>query len=140
MPFGIDRNRLFELPQRPDFSRTLMRSVGACVLATYVFWNVYWLVQGHLAPSLFLATTGYPCPTTGCGRSLIQLIAGNFSASIRHNPFTLPFLFLLALTTAILLSKAIRRQRLVIPQTMAWSWWITLLAAWFCKLHDWPLK
>jgi hypothetical protein len=102
--------------------------------AIYVFWNAMWLLQGSMAPSLFTAFTGLPCPTTGGTRAMHCLLAGDVAGSVLYNPFTLPILGLFAASLAWLLVRWARGRRAVLPTALAWSWLVLLGAAWVCKL------
>ncbi len=44
--------------------------MAAALLPVYICWNLFFLAHGRTAPSLLLALTGRPSPTTGMTRSL----------------------------------------------------------------------
>ena len=50
-------------------------AIGGFVV--YLAWNVVWLFQGIVPPSLFQALTHRPSPTTGGTRSLQHLLVGD---------------------------------------------------------------
>ncbi len=106
--------------------------VGLGLLAVYVLWNVFWLAQGRIPPSLLTGLTGLPAPTTGGTRSMLALARGDVLGSLYYHPFAVPIVGLLAIT----LVQVIRRGR-------AAGWvgrgWIILLAlAWIAKLLSPP--
>ena len=47
----------------------------------YAIWNLFWLAQAKVPPSIFTATTGLPCATTGGTRSVLALLAGTSSGA-----------------------------------------------------------
>ena len=108
------------------------------LFGVYVFWNAACLAYGVLPPSLFLVVTGLPCPTTGCSRSLIRLLHGDWAASLQANAFTVPICILLAATLAWLAWSAATRRRFRLPSIFGWAWLVVLLAAWFFKLLGSP--
>jgi hypothetical protein len=101
--------------------------------AAYLAWNILWLASGKLPPSMLLGIVGIPCPTTGFTRSLASLLHGDVRASLLWNPFTIPFLILLALSFHKLSLAALRKKEILLPKWMAAAWLITLIAAWFSK-------
>ena len=111
-----------------------LRGTATGAFAVYLAWNVLWLFQGRLPPSLFQALTGWPSPTTGCTRSLQHLLAGQWSESLRYNAMTVPLVLLLAASGLRLGGQVLRRQRLSLPAWLAWSWVIVLAIAWAVKL------
>jgi Protein of unknown function (DUF2752) len=119
-------------------TRAAGRAVGWTALAVYLAWNAYWLVQGRLAPALFLRLTGWPAPTTGLTRALLALAAGDWRASLAFNPLAVPIVLLLAATFGRLAWLAWRRR----PIRLSWRWlaaWLGLLAvAWVAKLNTDP--
>lgn len=111
-----------------------LRCVALAFFLVYVIWNGWWLAQRQFAPSLLVALTGLPAPSTGMTRSVRALLAGEWGQGLLWNPFTLPLLGLFVLSLAWLALQACRRQRLALPRGLAWGWWATLLAAWATKL------
>jgi hypothetical protein len=101
--------------------------------AAYMAWNIVWLVSGKLPSSMLLAILGIPCPTTGLTRSLASLLHGDFRASLLWNPFTIPFLILLALSLHALSLAALRKKELLLPKWMAAAWYAVLVMAWLSK-------
>jgi hypothetical protein len=108
------------------------------LLGVYVFWNAVCLASGILPPSLFLAATGLPCPTTGCARSMVRLLHGDLAASLRANAFTVPICILLAASLGWLARAALTRRVLRLPAFLGWAWLIVLVAAWILKLLGSP--
>jgi hypothetical protein len=116
------------------FFHRILRGTAIGVFVVYLAWNVLWLFQGTSPPSLFLALTGWPSPTTGGTRSLQHLLAGQWSESLRYNAMTVPLVLLLTASGLRLGGQLIRKQRLSLPAWLAWSWAAVLVIAWALKL------
>ena len=116
-----------------DFARQLLRAVGFGVAAVYGLWNVWWLAQGQVAPSLFTGLTGLPCPTTGGSRSFLALCNGNLIGSLHYNPMTLPILLLLLITLITLAGRALRHKPIRLPMVFLHAWAALLMIAWIVK-------
>jgi hypothetical protein len=102
----------------------------------YLAWNIRLLGQGRIPPSIFLAVTGLPCPTTGGSRSCAALLRGDLAASLSFNAMMLPIVALLGITIGELAFKRFRHRPLVISRALAWSWPAVLTLAWVLKLAD----
>ena len=118
--------------------RRTLRTVAGVLLAVYLGWNGYWLAQGELPPSLFLAATGLPCPTTGCTRSLLAWGRGEWMEALRYNPFSLVFVLLFVASGAQVALQLVRGTRPVMAPPTAWCWGICLAAGWIYKLASDP--
>jgi hypothetical protein len=118
--------------------RFVLRTAFAGLALIYFGWNLYWLVQLRLAPSLFQALTGLPCPTTGCTRSMLALLRGELSESLRYNALTVPICLLLAATCSQLLGQGLARKRLALSSWLVWVWAVILPLAWLLKLAGNP--
>jgi len=115
-----------------------LRVLALALLVVYCLWNVFWLGQGRLPPSLFLALTGLPAPTTGGARSVLQLCRGNWRESLRHNPLAVPLCLLFGLSLSWLVVQCLRRRRLSMPGWLGWAWAVVLGAAWVVQLARGP--
>ena len=102
--------------------------------AGYCAWNLYWLAQARVPPSLFLTVTGYPCPTTGGLRSLQALLRGDWRASLGWNPLLPIYLGLLASSVWVLGGQALRRELLRLPAFVTWLWLSALMAGWVVQM------
>jgi len=111
-----------------------LRTLAAALFVVYLLWNGFWLVQGQLAPSLFLALTGLPAPSTGMTRSLRSLLHGDLPQSLAWNALTVPALLLFVLSVAWPLLQLSRRQRPGLPPWVCRSWILLFSAAWLIKL------
>ena len=118
--------------------RFALRTLGASVLIVYLGWNLFWLVQLRVPPSLFQSLTGLPCPTTGCTRSMLALYRGEITESLRYNALTVPICLLLAATLSQLLSQLLARNRLAVSPWLVSLWAIILPLAWLLKLAGDP--
>jgi len=116
-------------PTTARSARPAATVVGVAAFGVYVAWNVYWLAQQKIPPSLFKALTGLPCPTTGGTRSALALYHGDFAASLRFNPMLLPISALLAMTIALAIARRGRA-----PGWLARAWIVLLGVAWLIKL------
>ncbi|HEY1858780.1 MAG TPA: DUF2752 domain-containing protein, partial [Gemmataceae bacterium] len=117
----------------------IQRFVAALLFAGYGLWNLYWLAQGCIPPSIFLKVTGWPCPTTGGTRAIIQLCHGVWHESLRYNAMAIPIIVLLALSLGWLARQAVAKTNLNLPLGIFWSWVIVLGVAWVLKLTGDPL-
>jgi hypothetical protein len=117
---------------------SVLRVLALALLVVYCLWNAFWLAQGRLAPSLFLALTGLPAPTTGATRATLQLCQGHWRESLRYNPLAVPLGLLFALCLGWLVAQALRRRRLRLPGWVAWAWAVVLGLAWVVQLARWP--
>ncbi|MBD3265809.1 DUF2752 domain-containing protein [bacterium] len=100
----------------------------------YLAWNGFWLLRGEIPPSILYFFTAIPCPTTGCMRSLTSLWNGDFIASLQWNPFTIPYIFLLAVTL-VFLRKTVKDIQLPrLPAWLGYAWIITLSSGWIAKI------
>jgi hypothetical protein len=115
------------------------RVVAAFLFAGYGVWNLYWLIQAKIPPSIFLKVTGWPCPTTGGTRAMIQLWAGNWQESLRYNAMALPIVCFSLLNIAWLLVQLFFGKRLCLPFSFFWVWMAFLSAAWVLKLTGDPM-
>src|SRR5437899_2379163 len=103
-----------------------MRILAWALLAAYLVWNVYWLTRGRIPPSLFLALTGLPAPTTGGTRSILRLLEGDWRESLRCHPLAVPIALLFLLSLGWLLGRGLTRRRLVLPEWFLWTWGVCL--------------
>jgi len=117
----------------------VQRLVAALLFAGYGLWNVYWLAQGSIPPSIFLKLTGWPCPTTGGTRAFVQLCHGEWQESLRYNAMAVPIIVLFAACVGWLARQAVARTHLNLPMGIFWAWMIILGVAWVLKLTGDPL-
>lgn len=121
--------------------RWLLRIVAVSMLTVYVGWNLYWLSQYRLAPSLFQGLTGLPSPTTGGTRSFLALVRGEVRESLLFNAMTVPLCLLLAATVIPLGGQLARKQKVALAPAMVVIWAAILPLAWVLKLlgdpHYW---
>lgn len=122
-----------ELKKPTVFFRTL-RLLMIATFVVYAGWNVLWIVQWKVPPSMFQSITHLPCPTTGGTRSMMCLLNGEFSESLKYNAMTIPFTLLLIFTIALALWNQITKGRLVVSSGMLQIWVGTLAIAWLLKL------
>lgn len=111
-----------------------LRGLAIAATCVYVAWNAWWLSGGVIPPSMLYGLTGIPSPTTGGTRSLLALLAGDWSASLRHNAMTVPLIGLLALSLAWPLTQRLRGRAARLPVAFLWAWGLTLGLAWVLKL------
>jgi hypothetical protein len=114
------------------------RAVGWTALVVYLVWNGYWLIQGRLAPALFLSITGWPAPTTGLTRALLALRAGDWRASLAFNPLAVPIMALLAATLGRLAWLALRRRPVCLSRRWLFAWLGLLAVAGVAKFGTDP--
>jgi hypothetical protein len=63
-----------------------------------------------------------------------DLLAGDWSESLRYNAMTVPLILLLIASGFQLSRQLLRRQSLCLPAWLAWSWAAVLMIAWTVKL------
>jgi hypothetical protein len=117
---------------------TLLRAIFIFMLTIYVGWNLYWLGQLQIAPSLFQTLTGLPCPTTGCTRSFFAFCRGEILESLRFNALMVPICLLAAVSALILTLQVATRERLRLPNWLVALWGTILPLAWLLKLAGDP--
>jgi hypothetical protein len=118
--------------------RRVAKGAGLFAFGFYLWWNLHWLAQGALPPSIALQCLGVPAPTTGCTRSLRALLAGDVSLSLFWNPFLLPLLLLLGASGARLAWCAYEGLPLRLQRPLPQLWLGTLLAAFVFKVWQGP--
>ena len=104
------------------------------VAVFYLGWNCFFWFRGRLAPSLFQSITGWPCPSTGCMRSLDCWFAGDWREALRFNPFTLIFMALLIASAAWLARQLLRREPPHLPGWFGGLWLTVLALAWIATV------
>lgn len=100
----------------------------------YICWNVYFLSLKQIPPSIIYKLTGIPSPTTGMFRSFVGLITLNKDTYFLNNPFLVPFLLILSITLYDILKKAIRKQPILISNSLGISYFIVLILSEFWML------
>jgi hypothetical protein len=113
--------------------RPALKGMGLICFAGYLTWNAHWLAQRRLPPSILVAVTGLPCPTTGMTRSIMSLISGDLSNSIRYNVFTIPIVLLMMYSALALLRALLSGQSVALSPLVARLWGFVLAAAWLSK-------
>jgi hypothetical protein len=106
----------------------LLAAVTVLGFLFYVAWNMFFLLEGIVPPSIMYKLTGIPSPTTGMYRSFIGIIQMDYMVFITNNPFVIPFVLLLFRTAFILLTKFKNKQPLLISNNMGISY-LSLLAS-----------
>ena len=118
----------------PGWYRRLLFYVALIAASAYAFWNVYWIIQWRVPPSILTALTGLPCPTTGGTRAVCALLVGDWQTSLKYNALAVPILGLLTASVACLGYQWVRAKRLALPPYVVWLWGALLLTAWLVKL------
>ena len=116
-----------------SLTRRIVRFAALGAFIFYLEWNVTWIAQGRIPPSILRALAGVPCPTTGGYRSFIALCRGEFVQSFLYNPLMLIYLLLFCYSMAVLFLQWIHRRRLVLSPFIAWMWCASLLIGWAAK-------
>ncbi len=110
------------------------RTTALGLFVVYCLWNLFWLFQWRIPPSLFWAFTKLPCPTTGCTRSVMCLLRGEIAESLRWNLLTIPILVLFSITVGCVGLRLANRQPLQLHGHFLRAWGLLLAVAWLCKL------
>jgi hypothetical protein len=111
-----------------------LRCVAMSMLVVYVSWQICWAGFGRIPPSLFLALTGWPAPTTGGTRSMLALLNGEWRLSLYHNAMTLPIIGLVMFTLGWELVQLRQALRKPLPPPIVKAWIAILSLAWIIKL------
>jgi hypothetical protein len=117
---------------------TMLRCLAAALLVVYLAWNLFWLSQRAIPPSLFAAMTGLPCPTTGGTRAFCCLLEGDVRESLRFNAMTIPLLAMLFATLAAAACRHRPGRAVSLPPWFVSVWLGLLLVAWVMKLASPP--
>ena len=104
--------------------RQAVRTLALACLPAYLGWNVWFIVQGQVPPSILYGTTGWPAPTTGGTRAMLALFAGDFATYARMNPFAVLFVLLLGASAWALLRRG------ALGRTLSVGWLGVLASAW----------
>ena len=113
--------------------KSYIRLFALAAFAGYCFWQVYWLIRGRLAPSLLTFYTSLPNPSSGVTRSIKAALAGHYQDFFLYNPFTVPFIALLAYSLCRLLVSWVKNRELQLPHTVGKLWFALLACAWLVK-------
>lgn len=121
---------------KPEPARNILvlRYVALACAVFYFAWNLFFLIQARIPPSILTGLTGLPSPTTGGTRSLLLLLRGEIYESLRANLFTIPICLCLASTLLLLGRQLVSCERLSIPGWLVGTWGIVLTIAWIAKL------
>lgn len=114
----------------------ILRSIAFAMLVVYLVWQVYWLAQGTIPPSLLMAATGIPAPTTGGTRSLKALLDGDWRLSLYHNAMTLPIMAISLYSLVQIVAQKWRGTKINLPRRIVIAWVVILSLAWIIKLSQ----
>ena len=115
-------------------SHKMLRCTAAAMVVVYGVWQLYWLSGCCLPPSLFLAMTGMPAPTTGGTRSFLCLMRGDFFGSLHHNPMSIPIACMTVYSLMIVGVQAVRHEHVRLSNRIGVTWVAVLSLAWILKL------
>ena len=113
--------------------KSYLRLIALVAFVGYCIWQAYWFLQGRLAPSLLSYYTGLPNPGSGIMRSIEAALAGNYRDFFLYNPFTVPFLALLACSFYLLLLSWYKKRKLRLPAAVGKLWLALLACSWLAK-------
>ncbi len=112
----------------------LLRYLAIIAFVFYCLWNGYWLIwQRHLAPSILSYYTGLPNPGSGGTRSLKAAFAGEYMEAFLYNPFTVPFILLIAYSFCKIASNWRANKTIELPKYLGLIWIIIIALAWITK-------
>ena len=124
---------MFGLRYQAGITTRLVRYAALGCFAFYVVWNAIWIARGSFPPSILMAFTGLPCPTTGVCRSAVALSRGDWRQSLLFNPLLTVYAILFAGSAMVLLRQALSKRRLALPSGLAWTWFAALTVGWVAK-------
>ncbi|MGL5786735.1 MAG: DUF2752 domain-containing protein [Bacteroidales bacterium] len=86
-------------------NKLIYRIAGITGIMGYLY-LIYVFIWGmdHTFPCMFYETTGYPCPSCGLTRAMMQLLHGNITDALRFNPLSLLLALYLLLLPVLLLT------------------------------------
>lgn len=131
-------NQLVRAVAEAKLTSTTLRCLAAALFAVYLGWNLYWLSQHAVPPSLFTAMTGLPCPTTGGTRALGCLLEGDLRESWRFNAMAVPLVAMFLATIIVAVLRFHSRRAFLLPSWFMPAWLGLLLVAWVMKLASSP--
>lgn len=127
------------MSEKPINWRFVLLRYGAIFCATlYVVWNLAFILQGKIPPSMLTGLTGLPSPTTGGTRSISHLLHGDLQESLRANLFAFPISACFSVTLLLLGAQLLHHKPLSLPRWLVGTWGILLLSAWIFKLTGDP--
>jgi TRAP-type C4-dicarboxylate transport system permease small subunit len=141
-PLVSSRDSLLNKAKPLDFRKywhSSLRVVAIALFGIYMIWNVLWIMQGRLAPSLMIGLFKLPGPTTGFTRSIKAALSRQWELSWAYHPLSIPIAIMLVLSAAILFRQIVSRQRLALPPWSLRVWIGLLVVGWICKLSGNPI-
>lgn len=111
----------------------MLRPLAGVAFIGYLAWNLTWLVQGRIPDSIWRASTGWPCPTTGGTRSLLCYARGDWVDGFLYSPFMPILAALFAVSLATLLWHRLRAEPLRLSPVLGKLWVWSLFLAWAAK-------
>lgn len=115
------------------FFNKLPRVIGWSFFSLWIVWNIHWLRNGQMAPSVLIHYFGIPAPSTGMTRSLLALVDGDLKASLCWNICTVPLFLLYAGSMAWLTLCLLKRKKVELPTWLGFSWLGVLVIAQISK-------
>jgi hypothetical protein len=95
-----------------DITSNLLRYIGLLAFLFYLIWNMFYLSNAQLPPSILYKLTGIPAPTTGMYRSLCALAVSDINGFLMNNPVVILFIPILTLILLGLIASYYKRERL----------------------------
>ena len=111
-----------------------LKFIAIGIFFVYVAWNLYWLAQGRLAPSMLLGFTGIPAPTTGMTRSFMAFTRLDFALCLSYNPFTFPTIALIISSFIVFFKRYALGEKVLLNAFILWSWFLVLSASWIYQI------
>ena len=125
---------MFRNTRRADLWHSLLRYAAILCATFYGLWNLAFLIQAKIPPSILTGLTGLPSPTTGGTRSMQLLWRGHFRESLQANLFAVPITLCFVFTLGLLVAQRMRHRKLSVPSWLVTTWGLLLLIAWLAKL------
>jgi hypothetical protein len=116
------------------FSREILPRAAVLAGMFYLAWNVYFLGNGKLPPSILYHLTGVPAPTPGGVRAGVALLDLRILDSLRMNPFLVPFIVLLLLASVQIVRSAYTSGRWAMSPLLTKVWLVTLAIGWIYQV------
>jgi hypothetical protein len=112
--------------------------LGWTALAVYLVWNLAWLAQGRIPPSLLNGLFGWPSPTTGLTRATLAALDGRWTESFHWHPLAVLIWPAWFATLAAAARPLVQRRPPRLPLSVLQGWLILLTLAWAIKWMQGP--
>lgn len=122
-----------------NYKFTILRYSAIIAFGFYLLWNLYFLLNAQLPPSILYELTGIPSPTTGMYRSAIALVYLDLNGFLMNNPLVVLFIPILAFILISLSVSCFRRKELELKKQYTSALFVTLFLGEFIAIKNYLL-